>query len=94
MQEMKFNDPSKKVKKKGDLLRVNESRRGPIPLYGSFFTFSKFLKLCLDGSITPKDGIGRWATSTEMLLDSDVFIDRIKSKHFVPEYTHVVWFRK
>jgi hypothetical protein len=72
---------------------ANELKMSPIPDYGDHMIIGEFIECVRSGFFIDDDGIGRYATKTEMtdkyISPSDVAHGKVDWR-----FTHVVWFNK
>jgi hypothetical protein len=69
----------------------------PLPDYGDLFTIEEWLGYVKSGCFTDYDGMGSWATETQMPSGGDyVYPSQVDKPGFAPPAwaTHVVWFNR
>lgn len=66
---------------------------GPIPDYGDHMTIEAFNEMCRSGAIIDDDGMGSYASETEM-SNIDAIPSNIFSGIVDKRFTHVIWFDK
>jgi len=65
----------------------------PLPDYGDLMTLKEFIESCKDGMFIDYDGVGHYATETEM-TDIEVYPSDITNGDIQYEWTHVCWFNR
>lgn len=65
----------------------------PLPDYGYLMTLGEFIEACRTGSFIDYDGIGNYATETQVsnveVSPSDVVQGNVDAR-----WTHIVWFNR
>lgn len=88
------NYPPVKALSRAEELNLIPAPKGePLPDYGAHMPLAEFISCCESGFFIDYDGVGNYASATEM-FPQEVYPSDVQRKNIDRQFSHVVWFNK